>query len=76
MALNTSKLRSPELGFDFKPNGMEIGTLSNESFENLSVELRRSPTVSAMYSLKLLKIGSKHFPPGSMLQTKHDPQLL
>jgi uncharacterized protein HemY len=42
-------------------NGMEIGTSSNEFFENLSTELRRSPTVSATYSLKLLKIGSKHF---------------
>jgi hypothetical protein len=71
MALNTSKLRYPELGYDFKLNGMEIGTPSSESFENLSVGLRHSPTVSATYSLKLLKIGSKHLLPGSMLQTKH-----
>ena len=74
MALNTSKLRWPELGSDFKLNGLEIGTPSSEFFEKLSVGLPRSPTVSATYSLKLLKIGSKHLPPGSMLQTKHYPR--
>jgi putative transposase len=72
MALNTSKLRWPELGYDFKLNEMEIGTLSNEFFEKLSVGLRCSPTVSAMYSLKLLRIGSKYLLLGSMLQAKHD----
>ena len=72
MALNTSKLRWPELGYDFKLNEMEIGTPSNGFFENSSVGLRRSQTVLATYSLKLLKIASKHLLPGSMLQTKHD----
>jgi hypothetical protein len=66
-----SKLRWPELGYDFKLNEMEIGTPSSEFFENLAVGLCRSPTVSATYSLKLLKIGSTHLLPGSMLQTKH-----
>jgi hypothetical protein len=73
MALNTSKLRWPELDYDFKLNEMEIGTPLNESLENSSVGLRRSPTVSVTYSLKLLKSGSKHLLAGSMLQTKHDP---
>jgi hypothetical protein len=72
MALNTSKLRWPELASDFKLNEMEIGTPSNESFENSSAELPRSQTVSATLSRKPPKIGSKHLPPGSMLQTKHD----
>ena len=72
MALNTSKLRWPELASDFKLNELEIGTPSNAFSENSSVGLPRSPTVSATYSLKLLKIGSKHLPLGSMLQTKHD----
>jgi len=74
MALNTSKLRWPELGSDFKLNEMEIGTPSNGFFENSNAELRRSPTVSATYSLKLLKIDSKHLLPGLMLQTKHYPK--
>jgi hypothetical protein len=34
MALNTSKLRWPELGSDFKRNGMEIGTPSSGSSVN------------------------------------------
>jgi len=79
MALNTSKLRWPELASDFKLNEMEIGTPSNAFSENSSVGLPRSSTVSATYSLKLLKIGSKHLPLGSMLQTKHyqsDGQLI
>jgi len=71
MALNISKLRWPELRSDFKLNGMEVGMPPSEFLEKLSVGLRRSPTVSATYGLKLLKIGSKHLPPGSMLQTKH-----
>ncbi len=71
MALNTSKLRWPELDSDFKLNEMEIETLSNESFENSNAELPRSQTVSATLSRKLPKIGSKHLPLGSMLLTKH-----
>jgi hypothetical protein len=55
MALKTSKLRWPELAYDFKLNRMEIGTPSNESFENSNVERPHSQTVSATYSLKLLK---------------------
>jgi hypothetical protein len=70
MALDTSKLRWPELGSDFKLKVLEIGTPLSESFEKLSAGLRRSPTVSATYSLKLLKIGSKHLLPGSMVQSK------
>jgi hypothetical protein len=72
MALNTSKLRWPELHSDFKPNGMEIGMPSSESFENSNAALHRSRTVSATLSRKPPKSGSKHLPPGSMLQTKHD----
>ena len=71
MALNTSKLRWPELASDFKLNELEIGTPSNAFSENSSVGLHPSPPVSATYSLILLKIGSKHLLLGSMLQTKH-----
>ncbi len=73
MALNTSKLRWTELASDFKLNEMEIEMPSNESFENSNAEIPRSQTVSAILSLKPPKIGSKHLPPGSMLQTKHYP---
>jgi hypothetical protein len=58
MPLNTSKLRWIELGYDFKLNGMEAGTTSNEFSENLNAETRCSPTVSATYSQKLPKLTS------------------
>ena len=59
MALNTSKLRWPELHSDFKLNGLEIGTPSNEFFESSSVALPPSQTASATLSRKPPKIGSK-----------------
>jgi len=71
MALNTSKPRWPELGSDFKPNGLEIGTPSNEFSENSNAEHPRSQTVSATLNRKPPKIGSNHLLLGSMLLTKH-----
>jgi hypothetical protein len=73
MALSTSKLHWPDLGSDFKLNGLEIGTLSSEFSENSNAEHPRSQTVLATLSRKLLKIGSKRLLLGSMLQTKHHP---
>jgi putative transposase len=59
-------------GLRFQVKRMEIGTPSNDSFENSNIELF-SLIVSATHSLKLLKSGSKHLLPDSMFQTTHDP---
>ncbi len=59
MALNTSKLHSNELGYDFRYVATEIGMLSNGFSENLNDEPRRFRTASATSNQKQPNHGLK-----------------
>jgi hypothetical protein len=71
----TVEYRWMEQHYNFKLNGLEIELSSSKSVENSNAVFFRFPTASATYSLKRLKIRSKHLPPNPMLPPRASQEI-